>query len=166
MRNSRLLFVLNDAPFFVSHRLPLAVAAVRAGYDVHLAAPTDSSTEQLLAAAGISTHAIELDRSGSGLRREWRTFRSIAKTIRRLQPDIVHNVTIKPVLYASIARRLAGGGPTVNAVPGLGYVFLASGVRAYVRRTVVERLYRLALRGTRAVAVFQNPDDEIGRAHV
>ena len=33
----RLLFVVNNPAFFMSHRLPVAQAAQRAGYDVHVA---------------------------------------------------------------------------------------------------------------------------------
>jgi hypothetical protein len=37
-RRPRLLFIVNTAHFFISHRLPLAAAALRAGFDVHVAA--------------------------------------------------------------------------------------------------------------------------------
>ncbi|MDP6343146.1 MAG: hypothetical protein QF491_06395, partial [Alphaproteobacteria bacterium] len=37
-----LLFVVNEAYFFVSHRLPIALEARRQGYDVHIAAPADN----------------------------------------------------------------------------------------------------------------------------
>ena len=35
----RLLFVINDLGFLISHRLPVAQAALEAGYEVHIAAP-------------------------------------------------------------------------------------------------------------------------------
>ena len=38
-RTKIILFVVNDAPFFLSHRLPLALAARDAGYEVHVATP-------------------------------------------------------------------------------------------------------------------------------
>ena len=155
----RLLFILNDAPFFVSHRLPLAIAARDAGFEVHLAAPFDERCRRVIEGAGISWHHLMLDRSASSLLAEWRTFTAIRLLLRRVSPDVVHNVTIKPVLYGSMARRLGGGGATVNAVPGLGYVFLSSGVVATVRRRVVESLYRIALGGRDQIAIFQNPDD-------
>jgi len=42
-RNMRLVYVVNDGAFFLSHRLDLANAARSAGYDVHVAIPEDSS---------------------------------------------------------------------------------------------------------------------------
>jgi len=156
---ARLLYILNDAPFFVSHRLPLAVAAMAAGYEVHLAAPPDALADVRLVAAGVRLHPLRLGRSESTLRSEWRAACDIASLLHQLRPELVHNVTIKPVLYGSLARRLLGGGPMVNAVPGLGYVFLATGAVARIRRAVVEGAYRAALGGKRSVAIFQNPED-------
>lgn len=155
----RLLFILNDAPFFVSHRLPLASAACTAGFDVHLAAPGNEGCREAIERAGITWHHLPLDRSASSILAEWRTFTTIRRIIHDVAPDVVHNVTIKPVLYGSLARRLSGGGATVNAVPGLGYVFLALGAVATMRRWVVETMYRVALGGQNQIAIFQNPDD-------
>ncbi len=155
----RLLFVVNDPAFFLSHRLPIGIAARNAGFDVHLAAPNDELSGESLKDAGITWHHLDLDRSASSFPSEWRSFRSIVRVIRTVSPDIVHNVTIKPVLYGSLARRITGGGATVNAVPGLGYVFLSRGVLAATRRYVVKALYRAALAGPQQVTIFQNPDD-------
>ena len=35
-RRPRLLFIVNTVHFFISHRLPLATAALEEGFDVHL----------------------------------------------------------------------------------------------------------------------------------
>lgn len=78
---------------------------------------------------------------------------------RRLRPDLVHQFTIKPVLYGSLVTRLLGWDtPVVNTISGLGYAF-SSNKRASVIRPLVKRLYRLALRRTRSHTIFQNPDD-------
>ncbi|MEP6729706.1 MAG: glycosyltransferase family 4 protein [bacterium] len=159
MAKKRLLFVLNDASFFISHRLPIAVAARNAGFDVQLAAPADPKAAPVLAAEGIAVHPIVLDRRATNPLGELRVFLALYRLYRRLKPDVVHHVTVKPVLYGSIARSLAGGGAVINAVPGLGYLFLAQGIAASLRRALVERLYALALRGARTIAIFQNPDD-------
>ncbi|CAN5787898.1 glycosyltransferase family 4 protein [soil metagenome] len=151
--------MLNDAPFFLSHRLPIAMAAQEAGYDVHLAVPYHPTAAERLAREGITVHELPLNRRSSALRGEWQLFRTLCKLYREVRPDIVHHVTIKPVLYGSFARRLTGGGPVVNAVPGLGYLFLARGPKAALRRIIVELLYSVALRGRTSRAIFQNPDD-------
>jgi glycosyltransferase involved in cell wall biosynthesis len=84
---------------------------------------------------------------------------AIFKLLRRLRPDLVHAVTIKPVLYGGIACRLAGVPAFVAAVSGLGYVFMqTSGLRGGLRRMAL-LLYRLALGHPNSRVIFQNAAD-------
>lgn len=155
----RLLFVVNDAPFFVSHRLPLAVAARAAGYEVHAAVPADTPATSRITAAGIAVHHLPLHRSATNPVSEARTVIALVRLYRRLRPDIVHHVTVKPVLYGSMAARLTRVPAVVNAVSGLGYIFLAQGPSAAARRAAVRAAYRVAFRHPRVRTIFQNPDD-------
>lgn len=158
MRPLRLLFVVNDAAFFVSHRLSLAVAAQRSGYEVHVATNAGSASEQIRG-AGITHHPIPLSRSGSHPIAELRAVFAIAALYRQIAPDLVHLVTIKPVLYGGVLARLLGVPRVVAAIPGFGFVFLSQGWKATLRRRVVIGLYRAALRHRRLTMIFQNPQD-------
>ncbi len=75
---------------------------------------------------------------------------------RRERPDIVHHFTIKPVIYGSIAARLAGVPRIVNTVTGLGYVF-SDRAQAWLR-SMVELQYRVAL-ACAHFTCFENDDD-------
>ena len=93
----RILFVINVDWFFLSHRLPIALAALRAGHEVHIATSLTEPADRLTA-LGLVVHPIYVDRSHAGLPgllallwRLWRLFWSI-------RPDVLHLVTIKPVL--------------------------------------------------------------------
>lgn len=152
------LFVLNDAPFFVSHRLPLAIGALEAGYDVHLACPASPVTSDLRQLS-IHVHEIPMDRRSSNPFTELRSFVSLVRLYRRLRPSLAHHVTVKPVLYGSLAARLTRVPAVVNAVSGLGYVFISEGWTARVRRTLVEFIYRRAFAHRHLCVIFQNPDD-------
>ena len=63
MSVGRLLFVVNEVGFFLSHRLQLACAARNAGYEVHVAAPDATGTE-LVRANKFCFHAIPINRKG------------------------------------------------------------------------------------------------------
>ncbi len=78
---------------------------------------------------------------------------------RNLKPDIVHHVTIKPVIYGSLASRLAGVPAVVNAISGLGHVFIAQGLKAVLIRNAVKMAYRFSFRHPNIRVIFQNPDD-------
>ena len=157
-RPRRLLLVVNDAAFFLSHRLPVALAARAAGYDVHVATAPGIAVPAIVA-HGLTHHEVPMSRSGVGVGGELHTIVGVWRLFRRLQPDIVHCVTIKPVLYGGLVARVTGVPAMVGAVSGLGFVFVTHGAWASIRRTIVRLLYRLALGHRNMVLVFQNPDD-------
>lgn len=121
--------------------------------------PHEANAAATLVAEGYILHDLPLDRMAAKLRGEWKLFRALCTLYRTLSPDIVHHITVKPVLYGSLARRVTGGGPVVNAIPGLGYLFVTQGRMARVRRALAELLYRAALGGRETISIFQNPDD-------
>ncbi len=153
----RLLYVVNLASFFVSHRLPVALAAREVGFDVHVAA--GPSGAELVSRAGLSFHPLPLERGKARVWREWRTAQALIGLYRSLRPQLVHHVTLKPVLYGSLAARACGIPWTVNAVSGLGTLFLAHGSQARLRRVVVTQLLRLGCAHDRCRLIFQNDDD-------
>lgn len=164
----RILFVVNVDWFFVSHRLPIALEAVRTGYDVHVATVLTDKGAQL-EAAGLTVHPLDFKRGDATLTGVWSTFHQLHRLFRSVRPDLVHLVTIKPVLLGGIAARLARVPAVVAAVSGLGYVFMAQGVKARAQRWIVAALYRLALAHNHVRVIFQNADDRdsvTGAAHL
>ena len=154
----RLLFVVNAPEFFLSHRLPIALETRRKGFDVHVASGPGDGAHQI-EALGLVHHSIPLSRSGGYLVDEMQSLWSIYRLMRRIRPDIVHLVTIKPVLYGCIAARLARVPGVVAAISGLGSVFIAQEFKIRLLRIVVKWLYRFALAHDNLRVIVQNPDD-------
>lgn len=156
----KLLFVVNDAAYFLSHRLSVALAAQQIGFDVHVATPEGHATATI-ADEGFTYHHIPLTRKGVNPWQELGSIKALVSLYRKLKPDIVHNVTIKPMIYGGIAARTARVPAVVNAVTGLGYVFIARGVKASLLRSAVKLGYRVAFGHRNQRIIFQNPDDSI-----
>lgn len=154
----RLLYVVNDPAFFVSHRLALGVRGKALGLDVAVAAPEGPASEAI-ERAGLRFLPLLLARGSTDPRTELRTLAALTALIRRERPTLVHDVTIKPVLYGGLASRLLRVPALVSSVSGLGYTFLAQGRRARARRALVVAAYRRALGHPRSRVVFQNEDD-------
>ena len=149
--------ILNlDRPF-LSHRLPIALAAREAGFDVHLAMAM-SDCEAEVRAHGFQVHALPIKRGRTGVFAELRTLAKVFALTQRVRPDILHLVTIKPVLYGGLAARLFGI-PTLAAIPGLGSAFLMDGWKGRLMRVVLSAFYRLSVNHDRVQVVVQNPDD-------
>ena len=156
--HGRLLFLVNDTRFFLSHRLPLALAARAAGMDVHIATPRDDASPAIRA-HGFAFHAISMSRSGANPWREIQTFAAIVRLLRSVRPDVLHTVTIKPVLYGGLAARLVRQPVVVSAIPGLGSVFTEKTLLARSVHRIIRTTYALALRHRRSKVIFQNPED-------
>ena len=152
-----LLFVVNDAPTFVTHRLPAAAAAREAGCTIALAAP--SPCPPGIAEAGIDFHPIPLSRSGMNPLADLRCLLALVALFRRLRPDLIHAFTIKPIIYGGFAARLTRVPAFVGTVSGLGTTFIAQGARAALMRRLIRLMYRVALNQRRILAIFQNPAD-------
>lgn len=147
----RVLFVINHAGFFLSHRLPLAQAAQRVGYDVLVATPQSKHVAQIQA-AGLPWVPIGLSRSGTNPWTEGTTVVDLLRLYRRFRPALVHHVTPKPVLYGTPVSRVLGVSAVVNAISGMGHAFGQPGRL----QSAVSLGYRLALRHPNMRVIFQN----------
>ena len=157
MPGRKLLLVINHAGFFLSHRLPIALAARERGYEVHIATPQSKHVPRIVD-AGLPWHRIHLSRSSMNVFAELRTIADLVRVYRAVKPDIVHHVTTKPVLYGTIAARLTGVPAVVNALAGLGHVFYDHDSNRLVRRAVLAG-YSLARRHRNVRFIFQNVED-------
>ncbi|MCP1632355.1 glycosyltransferase involved in cell wall biosynthesis [Kerstersia gyiorum] len=157
-RPRRLMYVVNNPAFFLSHRLPLAQAALANGDEVHLATMPGTSVSEVLS-HGLVHHSLPMTRSGGNPLQELRTLWSLWRLFLRVRPDVVHLVTIKPVLYGGIAARFAGVPGVVAAISGLGFLFTGQASQRSWMRRVALQLYRWALGHRNSRVIFQNEED-------
>lgn len=155
----KLLYFVTEDWYFCSHRLPLAVAAKQAGYEVLVVTRVNQHGD-LIRAQGLTLIPLDLSRRSRHPLKELAVIWQLYKLYRQHQPDIVHHVALKPVLYGSLAARLAGVRVVVNALAGLGFLFVSQRLQARVLRPVVELAFRLLLNRTGSHVIIQNPDDQ------
>lgn len=155
---TKLLFVVTEDWYFVSHRLPLAVAAIAAGMEVSIATNVSSHAE-VIRQAGIKLYPWKLNRGSTGLLAEFKALCGLLKIYWQVRPDIVHQVAIKPVLYGSLLAKLLRIPRVVNALGGMGAIFSdTSGKRGRLRAVVLAG-FRSLLNRRGSLLILQNPDD-------
>jgi glycosyltransferase involved in cell wall biosynthesis len=157
-RPRRLVYVINDAEFFVRHRMGHVAEAIAEGYDVHILVPPGAATASMIA-DGATVHALPLARGKASPVRELQTISAIARLYRQLRPQLVHHISVKPVLYGTIVARALGVPGIVNTIPGMGWLFTGEDTAAAVRRKLAIAFYQMALRTQRMRIIVQNPDD-------
>ncbi len=155
----RLLFVVTEDWYFHSHRLPLAQAALAAGWAVAVATRVNAHRAAIEACGCEVIPLQRLQRRSLNPLRELAAVAELARVYRAWRPSIVHQVAMKPVVYGSLAAVIADVPAAVNALAGLGFVYSSHTALARALRPGVNLALRLALNRPNAIAVVQNDDD-------
>lgn len=153
-----LLFVVTEDWYFCSHRLPLAIGAQQAGFDVAVATRVGKHAD-VMHQAGIAIHPWNVNRGSTGVWTELKTLWSLLSIYRKVQPDVLHQVAIKPVLYGSFAAALTGRPKIVNALGGMGSIFNGGKRRTRWLRATIVACMQWLLSGKGKVLILQNRDD-------
>jgi mannose/cellobiose epimerase-like protein (N-acyl-D-glucosamine 2-epimerase family)/glycosyltransferase involved in cell wall biosynthesis len=153
----RLVYLVTEDWYFISHRLPMARAARDAGYEVHVATRVDRH-RAAIEAEGFLLHPLNWRRGSFDPRDLARVIYEIRRLYRQLKPDLAHHVAVQAALVGSLA---ALGLPVVclNAATGLGTSFLGNGGKARIARPVATVLMRALLNRPRSAVLVQNSDD-------
>ena len=135
------------------------------GFDIHIAAPEfDNYPEEFnaLTALGYVVHEIPMQRTGTNLLNDAKTLSALYLLMKEIKPSHVMGYTIKPVVYGSLAAKLARVPHRFAMITGLGYAFQGADEEDYKKtnlQKVMHKLYSVALTSTHKV-FFQNLDDE------
>lgn len=154
----KLFIVVHQDYFFLSHRLPIGLAAQEAGYEVTVVAGNTGAMEKVRK-YGFKTIDIPINKAGMNIKEELSTFRSLYKIFRKEKPDIVHLVGLKIILWGSLACRLARVKAMVSAVCGLGVLFDEQHIHSLTTRSILKVL-RITHKKKRLAVIFQNNDDK------
>src|SRR6476659_4709311 len=128
MARLRLVYLVTEDWYFISHRLPMARAAREAGFEVHVATRVQDHGEAI-AREGFNLHALDWSRTSRSPLRLIAEITAVRRLYSQLQPDIVHQVALKPVALGSLAG-LGMDFATVNSIAGLGISSVANSLKA------------------------------------
>lgn len=160
----RLLLVGGFADSLLNFRGPLIDDLLKAGVEVHVAAPGIEEGEEVyvaLRARGAIPHSVALQRTGLNPLADLMAIYGLWRLMRQLRPDAFLGYTIKPVVYGVLAAWFAGVRGRYALITGLGYAFQdrPQTWKAHLVSGVARGLYRFSLKRATKV-LFQNPDDE------
>jgi len=152
------MLVANSCWYLFNFRLPLLCDLRARGYKVSIVAPTDAYTSDLTS-SGFHVHEWSLSRSSVNPILELRALLDLYRIYRSEKPSLVHHFTIKACLYGTLAAKFARVYRVINAVTGLGHVFLGKRKRSLVMQKFIKPIYQLAFTARRSTVIFQNAAD-------
>lgn len=153
----KLFIVVNVDWFFISHRLVVALAAQRAGWDVTIVT-ADTGKLKDIKAAGLKVVNLPMSRSGKNILQELRAFFFLYRLYRRDKPDVVHHVGIKTILWGTLAAKFASVLGVVNAISGLGGFFAKENDSLMAK--LLPSVLRFAHKRENLLVIFQNKEDK------
>ena len=153
----KLFIIVNEDRFFLSHRVPLAVAALKQGYDVSIVAK-DTGRKEEVTALGVRFIDFPVNPTGMNLMQELKSFFFLWRLFRKEKPDVVHNVGLKDMVWGGLAAKLAGLKVVINAVSGLGVMF--SSPKLSLTARMLLGVQRFSNNRKNVYEIFQNQEDK------
>lgn len=159
-----LVYLVTEDWYFLLHRLPMALAAQRAGYAVHVITHVNKNAAEI-EALGFRLHAVMWRRGSINPFTFFGNIGVVRRLYRSIAPDLVHHVAMEPTIIGSLA---ALGLPCrrLNGLVGLGFAFTSNTLKARLLRPVLRALLRRALGHPRAAVLVENPDDRTMLSHL
>lgn len=153
----KLFIVVNVDWFFLSHRLPVALAAQKAGWDVTIVT-ADTGKLKDIEAKGLKVINLPMSRSGMNIKEELVTLNFLRKLYKREKPDVVHHVGMKTILWGTLAAKFAGVNGVANAISGLGGFFAEDNKGLMAR--VIPKVLKFSHNRKNLLCIFQNNEDK------
>lgn len=156
MKQNKLFIVVNVDWFFLSHRLPVAIAAQEAGWDVTIVT-ADTGKLKIIETYGLKVINLPMNRSGMNIFEELHTLIFLRKLYKKEKPDVVHHVGMKTILWGTLAAKFSKVHGVVNAISGLGG-FFAEENKGFLYK-VMTKVLKFSHKRKNLLCIFQNDDD-------
>ena len=131
---------------------------IKAGYDVIITGPNRDNVEKV-EELGAKFVEIPMNKNGVNPLKDFAYMNALRKLFKEEKPDVILGYTSKPVIYASMAGKLAKVPHKVAMVTGAGYAFTAKTKKAKIIKLIMSVLYKIGFMCADAV-IFQNTDDK------
>lgn len=119
----KIIFLVNTDSFLVSHKLPIADKMLKSGYEVHIATEF-SKYKDMLIKKGFKVHNINFNRNSINVFRSLFVLFQIVNLIFKLKPDILHLISLKPIVFGGLVTFIFPIKLLVFSITGLGSMFI------------------------------------------
>lgn len=161
--NKKIIIIGTVASSILGFRANLIKALLRQDHSVY-AFVSEYSQDELndIAALGALPITYELNRGGINPLADAKATYVLSKKIKEIAPDLVFSYFSKPVIFGTLAARLAKVPRIIGMLEGLGYAFTEQpeglSKKAQLIKSIQVLLYKIALPQLDKI-IFLNPDD-------
>ena len=156
MSRPRLVYLVTEDWYFISHRLPMARAARDAGYEVHVATRVEHHGAAI-EAEGFQLHPADLYRGSINPFNVVAAIFEVRRLYRKLAPAAIHHIALQAIVIGSLAA-IGLKSPRINSILGFGSFFTSPKLKARTARIVSRILLPLILNRDVSLTLVVNPE--------
>jgi glycosyltransferase involved in cell wall biosynthesis len=155
----KLLLMTNVDSFFISHRLEIGLDAIKKGYKVHVACLLTEENKNFLKKKGFFVHNVNFHRSSLNVFSFFKNLLEIYFLFNRVKPNIVHLISIKPVVLGGIVCKVLKVPSVVFSITGLGSLYLSKSFLFRIYKLAINQIYKFIFDRNNIKIIFQNISD-------
>jgi glycosyltransferase involved in cell wall biosynthesis len=154
-----IVIVVNKANFFLSHRLNFALELKKKGFQIHILSDGTNYDVEKIRNHGLFFHQINFSRVFNGLFFEIKTIWNLYFLYKSIKPDVIHHVTIKPIIYGNFICKVLGKKKIINSISGLGFLFIDKSIKSKFAKYFIIKMYKSFFKGASKRVILQNEDE-------
>lgn len=159
-KNKKILFIVNYLSFFITHRLQIAETLIEKGFEVFIGyGELRGADIKILVNKGIKLSFIPMQPGSINFIKDLKTLYKIWSCFKKIKPDIIHLITIKPYLYGGIISRFTDSPCLVSSVTGLGTLFVSTNLKIKFLRIFLYPFFKFAFSHFNQKVILQNEED-------
>ena len=154
----KIILFSNDDAHFYNHLLPIALEAKQRGYTIRVLTNVINH-QQKIEENGLSVIPVEIKRGNLNPFIELILLLKVIRIISQEKPDILHNFTIKPIIYGTIAGFFCKTSKIINNFLGMGYLFINNSFVPKTIRIFLAKILSFIGKYKNIIFIVQNEDD-------
>ena len=157
--NKKLLFLVTEDWYFLSHRLVLALACKKRGYEVYVGCKDTGKIDEIKS-YGFNCYNLKLYRGYSSIFTVYMNILEVRRVIRLTNVSIIHAVSLQSIVLALLATLFNRKIKFVAALTGLGSLFLARSIKDKIIKFLLIIFLILGFKKKSLRVIVQNKDDK------
>ncbi len=159
MEKNKVFFVLNNASFFISHRLNIAEKLIENNTEVFLCSPKANNHDiEILIQKNIKVIELPFQREKLSIYALLKSFFIIFKLGINNKNAVFHFVTIISIIIGGVPLRILNN-RCVFSISGMGTIFTSKNILNILNRYIVLNTYKFIFNGKNSRLILQNKDD-------
>jgi len=154
----KILFIVSEDWYFISHRLQLALSAKKKGYEVILLSKDTGKFNQINN-LGIECYNISWNRKILSPISLFKNVAFIKNKVKQIKPDIIHFISLLPILLGLLATIFNKDSKIILSITGLGTIFIKNNFQIIILRIFVKFFLMFSFRRKKLSVIVQNKDD-------